>query len=120
MTTTNNQSSANVPSLSTVSLAISSGQTSASSGDLKGRSIVGIITPASLASTSLTFTVSDDGTTFRTLVNVSNASITVTVDSTTRQYAFDPQIFVGVRYIKVISGSSETSKTFKLVVRPLA
>lgn len=103
-----------------IDVTISSGTTSTSSGDLVGLIVVGLITPASLSSTSLTFSVSTDGTTFRTLKDTSNTNISITCDSTARQYVLTPSNFAGVKYIKVESGSSETSKTFTLVTRPIS
>lgn len=98
---------------------ITSGTTS-TAVDLTGKTLVGLITPASLSSASLTFTVSDDNSTFRILKDKANTAYTVVVDSTSTQYYFEPTVFAGVRYIKIEAGSSETSKTFTLVSRPIS
>lgn len=112
-------SRASVPVVKVISMLINGSATSASSGDLLGLTIVGMITPASIASTSATFTVSDDGTTYRPLLNSSKTAYSITIDGTTAQFYFDPTIFYGVRYIKIVAGSTETSKTFKLLARPI-
>jgi len=105
----------------TVDVVTTSGSTSASTGDLKGGTIVGLITPASLSSTSLTFSVAADSSvgTFSPLTDITNSSYSVTVDTTANQYFFDPAIFAGVRAAKVESSASETSKTFTFIVRSI-
>jgi hypothetical protein len=104
---------------SSITLAVTAGTTTASSGDLLGRTVVGLITPTIAGgSTSITFTVSDDNSTFRTFRDKDNADYTITVDSTSRQYYIDPAIFAGVRYLKAVFDQSET-ETLTLVTRPL-
>ena len=94
--------------------------TTSTTADLEGRTLVGIITPASLASTSLTIDVSDtDGGTYRTLVDKNSTEFVITVDSTTRQYYFEPVVMAGVRFLQIEFGTSETAKTVTLVTRPL-
>ena len=84
--------------------------------DLGSRVLVGLITPASLTSTAITFNVSDDNSTFRTLRDDANANFSVVVDSTSRQYFFDEKNFKGVRYIQVETGSAEgADRTIKLL-----
>lgn len=101
------------------SVTFSSGTTS-TVVDLKGTTLVGFRTPASLASTSITFSSGDatDGT-FLTLKDKDNAAYTVTVDTSAAQVYVDPSIFAGVRFLKLEAGSSETSKTITLATRPI-
>lgn len=99
--------------------AIASGQNSEVI-DLKGTLLVGLRTPASLASTALTIQSSDsEAGTFTTLKNISNANISITVDSNAAQYALDPNVFAGIRFIRIVAGTSETAKTFTLISRKL-
>ena len=81
---------------------------------LQGTIPLAIVTPAGLASTSLTFQCSlDDGTTFFDLYNGSTAySLTV---AASRYIALNPDVFEGVRTIRIIAGSSETAKDIFLV-----
>lgn len=89
--------------------------------DLSSYSLVGLITPASLTSTSITFDVSSDGINYYKLRDATNTNISVVVDSTARQYILTPADFVGVRYIKIATGSSEAAnRTFKLIARTIA
>jgi len=106
--------------LHTKDVTISSGTTSAEL-EVGNATIVGLITPTGLSSTSLTFTASPvSGGTFATLKDRSGSDISVTVTSTGYQYALNPSDFAGVNYFKIVCGSSETSKTFKVVMRNIA
>lgn len=107
------------PTQKLYSVVITSGTTSTSTGDVGGNSIVGLLVPVSIASTALTFTVSVDGTNYFPLKNSGKTAYTLTTDSTATAYYFDPTIFYGYRYAKVISGSSETAQTFTFIARPL-
>ena len=64
--------------------------------------------PASLTSTSLSFTVCDtiDGT-YVGLEDATGAAITLTVEAA-KAYALPPELF-GFRYAKLVCGSSEAS-----------
>jgi hypothetical protein len=84
--------------------------------DLGSRVLIGLITPASLTSTAVTFNVSDDNSTFRTFRDTANANFSVVVDGTSRQYFFNERDFKGVRYVQVETGSAEgADRTFKLL-----
>ena len=71
-----------------------------------GQRIVGLQIPASMTSTSITFSVSSDNSTYRTLRNYTGA-VTLTIGATTAQIALDPADFVGVEWIKVGTGSAD-------------
>lgn len=86
--------------------------------DLLGYVLVGLYTPANLASTSLKFTASPTaGGTFVQVKDKTNADYSITVDSSARYYQLNPADFAGLRFIKLNPGSSETNKTFTLVLR---
>lgn len=107
------------PTQKLYTVTIASGTTSTSTGDIGGNSIVGLLVPVSIASVALTFTVSVDGTNFYPLKNSDKTAYTITTDGTATAYYFDPTIFYGFRYAKVIAGSSETAQTFTFIARPL-
>lgn len=102
----------------TISMLIDGSATSASSGDLAGLTVVGVYVPASISGTTMTFTASYDGTTFFPVQNGSGANSTITI-SASIYVPFDPAVFAGVRYLKLVSNATETSKTFVLATRPI-
>lgn len=103
----------------TFSDTISSGTTTAEI-DLEGSTLVAIRTPASLASTSITFTVAtSSGGTYVPLKDSSGNAISVSTSGTASQHALAPADFAGVRYVKAVCGSTETSKTITFVGREL-
>lgn len=97
---------------------IASGQTT--SGEIAmpaGASLVGIITPSALTGTAFTFTAAlISGGTFVPVYDESTAySLTV---GTSRYIAVKPATFAGIRFFKVVSGSSEGGdRALTLVVR---
>lgn len=98
---------------------IASGTTTAEI-DLEGATLVALRTPASLASTSITFTAAaTSGGTFLPLKDQNGNTITVTVSGTASQHALAPADFAGVRFIKLVCGSTETSKQLTVVGREL-
>ena len=80
---------------------------------LQGTIPLAILTPAGLASTSFTFQCSLDGANYFDLYNGSSAySLTV---AASRYIALNPDVFEGVRHIRIIAGSSETAKDIFIV-----
>jgi len=80
---------------------------------LQGTMPLAIVTPTGLASTSVTFQSSLDGSSYFDLYNGSTAySLTV---AASRYIALNPDVFEGVRYIRIIAGSSETAKDIFIV-----
>jgi hypothetical protein len=90
-----------------VSASIASGQTTSAAISLGGFSLVGILTPAALTGTAFTFTVSADGTTYVPLYNSAGA-VSYTV-AASRYIAINPVDFYGVKFLKIVSGSSEAA-----------
>jgi hypothetical protein len=85
--------------------------------DMRGKTLVGLIMPAALTSTSITFTGSDDNVTFRALTNTSGTALTVTV-SASKHICIVPADFASVRWLKLIMGSSEgADRTIIAVMR---
>lgn len=84
--------------------------------DLTGWRLVGVILPASLASTAMTFTASDvTGGTFQS-VHDATAAISYVVAAST--YVAIPQEQIQAPFLKLVFGSSETSKVIKVVLIP--
>jgi hypothetical protein len=86
---------------------ILSGATTSNSIDLENLTLCGIQTPAALTSTAITFTASVDNVTFVPLYDASTGSQISVTTTTSRGYVISPQLFAGVRYLKVVGGSSE-------------
>lgn len=82
-----------------------------------GATLIAVGTPAALTSTALTFTAATvSGGTFKAVYDESTAySLTV---STSRHVAVKPSVFAGVKFLKVVGGSSEgADRSITLVVR---
>ena len=81
---------------------------------------VGFITPSSFTSTSMTFTVSVDGTNYYALKkNDGSASISYTV-TTSSYYPMNPADWCGIQNFKMVGGSSEAAaRTIILIFRPI-
>jgi len=90
----------------TQSVTIASGGTTSEVVNLNGFGMVGIILPAALTSTSMTFTGSQDNVTYSALYNVAGTQLAITV-ATSRIVLFSPGDFVGINYLKLIAGSAE-------------
>lgn len=89
------------------SVTIANGATVSDSHYFGDEVLSGIVTPASMTGTTLTFQVSDDNTTFFTLYDSTNVAISVTISSS-RAYALNPLDFIGWQYMKIVSGTAET------------
>lgn len=68
--------------------------------------LLGIITPAGWTTASLTFQVSTDGVTFFDYKDATGAEVTIPSTAASQYRAVYPTDFIGVRYLKVRSGSS--------------
>ena len=80
---------------------------------LQGTMPLAIVTPTGLASTALSFQSSLNGDSWFDLYNGSTLySLTV---AASRYIALNPDVFEGIRYIRIIAGSSETSKEIFIV-----
>lgn len=76
--------------------------------DLKGLALVGLKTPAALTGVAFTFTVCEtaDGTFVPLKTTASGTALSYTV-AASGYYVIDPKDFAGVRFIKIVSGSTE-------------
>ena len=88
------------------SVDIANGATTSGAIDLANNTLIGILFPTSFTGTAVTFTVSDSlGGTYVPLYNASGA-VSYTI-AQARFYALNPADFYGVRFLKVVSGSTE-------------
>ncbi len=88
------------------SVTIANGATTSGSIDLQGRGLVAMIMPAAFTGSTVSFQISPDDVTYYDLYNTNNTQLSCTVTQG-RAYLFVPGDFVGVRYLKVKSGSTE-------------
>tara|TARA_R110000796_G_scaffold65782_1_gene151775 strand:+ start:3373 stop:3729 length:357 start_codon:yes stop_codon:yes gene_type:complete len=101
-------------------LTIASGATTSSSLDLRAKGLVGFLMPATFTGTTMTFTGSMDDSTFTALYNADNTAFSITV-AVARRYCLNPADFLGVRYVRFVSGSSEGgARTIEAVTRSLS
>ncbi len=89
----------------TLSATIADGASLSSTVTLNGRHIVGIITPATLAGTSLTFQGAADGATFNNIFDTAGSEVTWTI-STSRFIPVTPATFAGLQSVKLRTGTS--------------
>lgn len=90
----------------TQTLTITSGTQTSPTINLRGGGMVGLILPAALTSTAMTFTGSQDGTTFSALYNTSGTQLSITV-AAARIVLFSPGDFVGINYVQLVAGTAE-------------
>jgi len=84
-----------------------------------GEQVVGILTPASMTGTAMTFTVCFIGTTFVPLHDSTGAAVSITIGSS-RYIYLPPAIFAGVARLRVVSGSVESgAKIISVITRPV-
>ena len=101
----------------TDTVTIANAGTTSTAIDCRSCTIVGIIIPSAFTGTSLTFTASDDNSTFRDLYNSHGAQYycVVAVD---RHIALELSDFMCARYFKLVSGSTEgAERTITVVLR---
>lgn len=101
---------------STTSAAVGTGLMS-----LKETQLVALIFPSSMTSTSMTFSASDtESGTYSTVRTVdSGSSYTISVAAST-YVPLDPRVFSGVKYVKLIGGSSEAgARSIQMVLHKL-
>jgi len=92
--------------------------------DLERMSLCRIVTPGTLTGTAFTFQFSEDGANWQNLYDATGTEKSVTVAADRAVY-LDPTQYLGIRYMKVRSGTAGTptpeagQRTILLVVREL-
>lgn len=98
---------------------IANGQTTSGAIDLGTKRLFAIITPAALTSTALGFQASHDGSTYNTVYDDSGSAVSYTVSTSRYIVISSPAKWIGVRYLKLVGGSSEGgARTITLVAVP--
>lgn len=90
----------------TYTATITGSTTTSDAIQLNGFGIVGIMLPAALTSTVMTLTGSQDDVTYTALYNTSGTQLSFTV-AASRIVLFTPGDLIGLRYIKLVAGTSE-------------
>jgi hypothetical protein len=99
-----------------VSVTIANGQTVSSVAQMNAARAVGIIVPASMTGTSLTFSVSVDGITYNTLKDAAGSDYTITITSSASAHEITANKLVAWPYVKLVSGSAESGdKVLQLI-----
>lgn len=104
-----------------LTVTIASGAAQSGAVDLNGHSLVGVLLPATLDGTSLTFqTSSAIGGTYVDVHDGGSGSLTKTVAASKHVY-LDPMPFLGVRFLKLTMGTNQstTDTVITLVTRPI-
>lgn len=91
--------------IATANAVISNGQSLSAAVDLGQSRLARIVVPASFEGTSLTFQVSPDGITYYNAYDNTGAEYAVPVGAS-RSVGLPPEDFLGVRYLKLRSGTS--------------
>lgn len=98
----------------TDTVTIASSGTTSTGLTLQGTVPLAVQTPAALTGTTFTFQASVDGSTWYDLYNGST-SYSVTV-AASRYISLNPDVFEGVKYIRIVSGSAEgASRTIYII-----
>jgi len=106
--------------LDTQSFVLDDSQTVSEAIDCGGLSLAGIVIPAGLTGTAFTFQVSIDGTTYQQLY-YDDAAVTEVVAASKSVSLKSPTAFWPWRYVKVVSGSSQSGAiTMTAVLRSIA
>jgi hypothetical protein len=81
-----------------------------------GRSLIGIIIPAAMTGSTLTFKASYDGTNYDP-VYFESTLLSITIPTGARRFiALDPKYFDGALYLQLVSGSAEAAtRTIELI-----
>lgn len=103
------------------SVVIANGATTSGAIELEGgATIVGIRLPSAFTGTSITLTESTSTTgTFQAVYDNTGTQITFTV-AASRTVLIDPSYTLGLRFIKLVSGSSEgADRTIQVIIKEL-
>lgn len=95
------------------------GGTTSDAIDIKGSSIVGLVCPSGVSGTSMTFQGTVDDVNYYNVYDESGSQKSVTI-AASRYIALNPNDYVGIHKLKMVSSATETSIDFQLVVRPFA
>lgn len=95
------------PRLCQNSVTIASSGTASAEADLGGTTLVGVMLPATMTGTTLTFTAAlTSGGTFNPVTGSNGSALSYTIAGA-KYLAIDPALFHGIQFIKAVSGSAE-------------
>lgn len=98
---------------------LADGQTKTASINVLERELLGIYIPAGFSGTAITFEASEDDSVFKVMKDWDGNTISLTVAADT-YVGLDTQLFLGVAYCKLVSGTAQSGEvTFKLITREL-
>lgn len=101
-----------------VAASIAATQTTSAPIECKGQALCGIQMPAAFTGTTLTFKASIDGTTFQPIYNTTSGTLLTYTVAQGRYIAINPQDFLGVNYLEIVSGSTEgTLRNFTVALK---
>lgn len=86
---------------------IASGQTTSDALQLNAATILTVALPAAFTGTGVTFLGSFDGATYFAVVDTAGADIGATGLAAGDSFPVDPVVFLGYRYVKVVSNAAE-------------
>ncbi len=103
----------------TRAVTILSGATTSDALNMEGEQLVAIEIPGAFTGTAITFTVATQGADYNAVYDTLGVQYSVTV-AANRYIPIPPYIFCGVKYIKLVSGSSEGgNRTIYVITRPV-
>jgi len=91
------------------------GGTEGTAVDIRGFALGGIIVPASMAGTTITFKASVDGTNFYPLKDDQNNDVSVTIDNSAAFHNMRAVLALGALQVKPVSSATETSKAITII-----
>lgn len=89
---------------------IAAGQTTSANFSLYGTTAAGLIVPAGMTGTSLSFKVSIDGINFAPLNYGDNTPVTINISSSLGATSLPPFVFFPWRFIQIVSNATEASQ----------
>ena len=102
-----------------LTVTIANGATQSDSIDLDGLCLVGVFVPSGFDGTTLTFQTSLDDSTYVDVQDGAGNAYSVTV-AASKYVPVDPTKMVGVRYLKITSGTTQSpAATLTLSARPV-
>ena len=100
-----------------VTFTIANGETTSDAKDMGGCTAAALVMPAAFTGTAITFSVAADGGAYQTLYDEFGTAKTITV-AASRTIILTPAEFWWVRWMKLVSGSTEVAaRTIKIICR---
>lgn len=101
-----------------LTVAIADSGTVSTPADLNGTTLCGVFIPAGLDNTTLAFQACDtiDGT-YLSVIDGAGSAISKTV-AASRYLPLDPALFLGIRYLRLVTGAQTGAVTLTLATKP--